>query len=71
MAGAPMSTKPVDFLGRELNVGDEVVFLQIGYRNLLHGTITKITPQKVVIKHEPTNVCSTETIQHHQQVIKI
>lgn len=60
-----------DFLGNELEVGDEVVFVQLGYRNLLKGTIAKITPKMVFITHEETNVCSTETKQAHSQVVKI
>jgi len=61
----------LDFLGKELNVGDDVVFVQLSYRNLLKGTIKKITPKTVIISHERTNVGGTETKQFHNQVIKI
>jgi len=61
----------LDFLGKELNVGDDVVFVQLSYRNLLKGTIKKITPKTLIISHERTNVGGTETKQFHDQVIKI
>ena len=60
-----------DFIGQELNVGDHVVFMQISYRGLMRGIIKKLTPKKAVIEHEKTNICSTESIQFHNQMIKI
>jgi len=62
-----------DFLGNKLSVGDKVVFMQLNYRNLMKGTISKISEsgKTVYIKHEKTNVCSTETKQPINQVIKI
>ena len=63
--------KHFDYLGKEINVGDNVVFVQLRYRNFMKGTIKKITPHTVLIEHEKTNVSSTETKQHPSQVIKI
>lgn len=60
-----------DFLDRELNVGDTVVFVQLGYRNLLVGTIARMTPKTILIAHDETNVCSRETKQFPSQVVKI
>jgi hypothetical protein len=60
-----------DFLGRELEIGDEVVFMQIHYRGLMKGTIKKLSPKKATIEHEKTNLCSTESVQFHDQLIKI
>jgi len=60
-----------DFLGQELQVGDEIVFVQLGYRNLLKGKIASITPKTLMIEHDKTNVCSTSTKQFHDQVVKI
>jgi hypothetical protein len=60
-----------DFLGNELNIGDNVVFMQIKYRGLMKGVIKKLTPMKAVITHNMTNVCTTESIQWHDQIIKI
>ena len=60
-----------DFLGQDLREGDEVAFMQIHYRGLMKGVIKKLTPKKAVIAHEKTNVCSTESIQFHSQMVKI
>lgn len=60
-----------DFLGKELNIDDEVVFVQLGYRNLLRGKIIKITDKTVLIEHERQNRGFTETKQFHSQVVKI
>jgi hypothetical protein len=59
-----------DFFDNELAVGDTVAFMQTGYRNLIAGTITKITDKMLVISHERQNVGGTETKQAHGQVIK-
>jgi len=60
-----------DFLGKELKVGDRVVFVQKSYRNLMIGTISKITAKMAFLDHEETNVCSRTTKQAHDQLIKI
>ena len=60
-----------DFIGRELRVWDEVVFVQLGYRNLLKGTIVSMTAKTIMIQHEKTNVGSTQTKQFPRQVVKI
>jgi len=44
-----------DYLGNELNVGDWVVFMQVGYRGLMKGTIAKMNDKKATIDHDPTN----------------
>ena len=60
-----------DYLGNELLVGDEVVFMQLNYRGLMKGVISKISPKKVTISHKPTNTCSVTSIQFHNQTIKL
>ena len=60
-----------DFLGKELEVGDTVVFVQLGYRNLLKGTVKRLTPKTAIIEHPMTNVCSKETKQFHEQLVKV
>jgi hypothetical protein len=60
-----------DFLGNELNIGDKVVFMQIGYRGLMEGVITKLSEKKATISHDKTNTCRTESIQFYSQIIKI
>ena len=60
-----------DFLGKEITIGCEVVFVQLGYRNLLVGKVEKITPKTLIIKHKKTNDGNTETKQFHDQVVVI
>jgi len=43
---------PKDFLKKELNLGDKVVFVSRNYRmsaDLKEGTITRFTPQKAEV----------------------
>lgn len=60
-----------DFIGNTISIGDEVIFMQKGYRNLINGRITKLTDKMCFIEHERTNTGGTETRQYHDQVIKI
>lgn len=63
--------KKFDFLNKEVNLGDTVVFVQKDYRNLMKGTVKKMTDKTVLIEHEKTNMCSTETRQCYGQIIVI
>jgi len=60
-----------DFLGNDINVGDEVVFVELGYRNLLRGQIIRISHKTCIISHKMTNTGRTESKQLHNQVVKI
>jgi len=60
-----------DFLGNELKVGDEVVFMQVSYRTLMKGTIAKLNDKKAIIHHHPTNTYKTKSLQFYNQIIKI
>lgn len=60
-----------DFLRQEIVEGDKVIFVQLGYRNLLLGTVERITPKTLLITHEKTNVGTTKTKQFHKQVVKV
>lgn len=66
-----MTIEAKDFLGQNIALGDVVVFIQLGYRNLLTGVVTKITDKTLMIAHEKTNTCSKETKQFHNQVVVI
>jgi len=46
-----MDTKKIDYFGRELNIGDEVVFMSIKYRTLVRGYIVKLSDKKATIEH--------------------
>ena len=43
--------KKTDYFGRVLDVGDEVVFMQIKYRTLVRGHIVKLSDKKATIEH--------------------
>lgn len=60
-----------DFLGNELKLNDEVVFIQLGYRNLLKGKIIKMSDQMCQIEHEKTNDGRTITKQSYKQIVVI
>ena len=60
-----------DFLGNELNIGDEVVFMQLSYRSLMRGKITRISDTKVKIEHERLGNGRTECMQLQKQVVKV
>jgi hypothetical protein len=66
-----MKTNNLDFLGQEVCVGDNVIFMQLNYRNLMTGEVIGVTPKKFKIRHTKTNVGSQESIQEKNQVIKI
>jgi len=53
----------VDFLGQELNVGDDIVFVEKNYRQFKKGKIIKITAKMLET--------DTHFRQFHNQVIKI
>lgn len=60
-----------DFLGRKLNIDDQIVFMQVGYRGLMEGTIISMSEKKAKIKHKETNTGKTETTQFFKQLVKI
>lgn len=57
-----------DFLKKEIETGDTVVFTELGYRNFSTGIIEKITDKMVFIKCFDKNKLIK---QAHSQVIKI
>lgn len=58
-----------DYLGKELNVGDEVVFVESGYRNFKRGIIIKITSHFCYINYGSRDVDNIK--QGGYQLIKI
>lgn len=44
-------TSKLDFLGNELNIGDEVVFCEPSYRNLIRGSIVRVTDKLVIVEY--------------------
>lgn len=60
-----------DYLDNEIKIGDSVVFMQIRYRGLMKGEIISLSKVKAKIMHESTNVGQTQSVQFHNQMIKI
>lgn len=64
-----------DYLGNELEVGDQVVFVRLNYRDLMKGTIIKLTPKMVRIgwksKRYDGVLEDVSTVQSPLCVIKI
>lgn len=60
-----------DFLGNELNIGDEVVYMCLGYRSLNKGFINKMSAKTIWISH--TKILNPRTLikQTPDQVVKI
>jgi hypothetical protein len=64
-----MNTVALDFVGEDIVVGSKVAFIQLNYRNLLIGYVTKVTPKTVMIAHKRDNCGKVETKQFHDQVV--
>jgi len=59
-----------DFFGNDLWVGDEVAFMEVGYRTLKLGKIKKITGRMVFVGKNDKDLASDWTKQMPSQVIK-
>ena len=60
-----------DFLGNDINVGDALIYMVLGYRELKHSFIMKIT-RKCVFLHGGKRLDNTKLVrQEHHQVVKI
>ena len=60
----------VDFLGKTFAVGDRVVFAELGYRNFITGTVTRITNKTAQVETVKDGYTSA-TKQFHEQLIRI
>ena len=58
-----------DFLGRELQLDDYVIFQQQHYRGYRLGKIIKFTPQKVRVKWGDSKY--SELLQAPEQLVKV
>lgn len=61
---------PVDFLGNELKENDIVIFIEPGYRNLITGTIKKITKKYAFIEYYTGVIWKKNVKQTFSQLIK-
>jgi hypothetical protein len=60
-----------DFLGRELKIGDKVVYMRINYRDFVTGTIHSLGEKKATIIFDASNGRQRKNIQFYNQLIKI
>jgi hypothetical protein len=60
-----------DYLGNEIGIGTEVVFMQLGYRELMKGVIIKMSGKQSTMRHEETNTGRTISRQFNSQLIKV
>lgn len=60
-----------DFNKNELSVGDEVIFIEPGYRNFVKGVIYKITDKFVFINWQRSLTLADTIKQQGYQLIKV
>lgn len=59
-----------DFFGTELNVGDDVAYMEIGYRSLQVGKIASFTKTGVQIIPSRLHYNEEKVFQRYIQIIK-
>ncbi len=60
-----------DFLNKEIEVGNKVVFTELSYRKFQIGEIVRITNKMLFIEIEQKGGYKKRVKQSHNQVIKI
>jgi hypothetical protein len=58
-----------DFLGRELQIDDYVIYQKQSYRGYNLAKVIKFTPQKVRVKYGDSKYC--ELLQAPNQLVKV
>jgi hypothetical protein len=58
-----------DFLGRELQLDDYVIYQKQSYRGYNLAKVIKFTPQKVRVKYGDSKYC--ELLQAPEQLVKV
>lgn len=66
-----MKNNPVDFLGKTLNINDDVVFMRVGYRFFVKGKIVSLGKKKATIEVINSAGSAEKRIQFFEQIIKI
>jgi len=59
-----------DFRGRDIVEGDEVIFIEPGYRSFTIGTIYKINPKKLIIEYRTMHGSEWVTQRYPNQVLR-
>ncbi len=60
-----------DFNGNTVIVGDKVIYMQIGYRNLTTAYVKSISPKMCLLGGLNDDVTFNYIKQFHDQVIKV
>ena len=60
-----------DYFGNNLYIGDKVVFMQVGYREFIRGTLISGGKVKGTIAPEDREHCRAHYIQFYKQMIKV
>ncbi|HEY0623165.1 hypothetical protein [Sphingomonas sp.] len=61
-----------DFFGRPLAIGDQVAFIETGYRNFKKATVADMTPQKVrlIFRSQYAHRADESTMRFPSEVVK-
>lgn len=59
----------MDFFGNKISVGDTVAFIAQGHRELINGTVIKLTTKTVLIEYNSYPDFVKQITQRHDQVI--
>lgn len=60
-----------DLIGREVLVGDEVVIVRTGYRDMTVGVVVKLTPKGMKVKFKDWRGREEETFRAPDMVCKV
>ncbi len=64
-----------DFLDNDIQVGDKVAAIELGYKNLIKATVVKLTAKMIIVeftrKAYPNRTVTEQTKRFSDQVIKI
>jgi ribosomal protein L24 len=60
-----------DFIGHQVCVGDNIVFIEKGYRNLKHGKVIAVNEHKATIELENRQGVHKTTQRFYSDLLKI
>ena len=60
-----------DFLGKEISIADEVIYMHQHYMELCKGVVVDFTPKKVRIKQLPVKKWQNETTLRDSKTIVV
>jgi hypothetical protein len=66
-----MEESRLDFLGYQICLGDDVVFIEQGYRNLMRGKIIAVNSKKATIQLENRYDTRKKTQRFYSDLLKV